>query len=61
MRGRRWEALLWLANHRRRRGGLAAGQVVTTGTCTGLFRAPPGARVRALFAGRPKVELRFSA
>jgi 2-oxo-3-hexenedioate decarboxylase len=51
-----WASLLWLANHARRRGGLAAGQVVTTGTCTGLFKAPAGCRVRALFAGRPAVE-----
>jgi len=56
-----WAALLWLVNHRRRRGGLAAGQIVTTGTCTGLFRAPAAAKVRALFAGRNAVELAFVA
>jgi 2-keto-4-pentenoate hydratase len=37
------DALVWLANLARRRGGLAAGDMVTTGTCTGLQRAPAGA------------------
>ncbi len=43
-------ALLWLANHLRERGdGLRAGDRVTTGTCTGLARIAPGARVMADF------------
>ena len=56
-----WASLLWLANFRRARGGIDAGLVVTTGSCTGVFRAPPGCRVRALFAGRPLVEFTFLA
>lgn len=43
------EALRWLANFLRSRGGLAAGDVVTTGTCTGLQFAKPGSKVRAEF------------
>ncbi|MBI3711228.1 MAG: fumarylacetoacetate hydrolase family protein [Proteobacteria bacterium] len=42
-------ALAWLANLMRRRGGLAAGEIVTTGTCTGLQRGAPGDHVAALF------------
>ncbi|MBI3706984.1 MAG: hypothetical protein HY246_04810, partial [Proteobacteria bacterium] len=42
-------ALAWLANLMRRRGGLAAGEIVTTGTCTGLQRGAPGDQVAALF------------
>jgi 2-keto-4-pentenoate hydratase len=56
-----WRSLLWLANFRRRRGGLEAGLVVTTGSCTGIFRAPASCRVRALFVGRPGVEFSFAA
>ncbi|MBL8696974.1 MAG: fumarylacetoacetate hydrolase family protein [Alphaproteobacteria bacterium] len=52
-------SLLWLANALRRRGGLKAGQIVSTGTCTGLFKAPPKAKVAALYGGKPRVELRF--
>ena len=44
--------LVWLANHTAERcGGLRAGQVVTTGSCTGLRFATPPARVRATVAG----------
>ena len=42
--------LLWLANHLSKRGaGLRAGEVVSTGTCTGLDRIAPGDVVRAGF------------
>ncbi len=44
--------LAWLANHAAARcGGLRAGQVVTTGSCSGLTFARPPERVRALLAG----------
>ncbi len=40
----------WLANHCARRGrALAAGDIVTTGSHTGLHRARAGAKVTALF------------
>lgn len=49
--------LVWLANHAAQRsGGLRAGQVVTTGSCIGARPAPPGTRVRAVFAGIDSVE-----
>ncbi|MEP6656235.1 MAG: 2-keto-4-pentenoate hydratase [Betaproteobacteria bacterium] len=51
--------LVWLANHAANRsgsGGLRAGQVITTGSCIGARPAPPGTRVRAVFAGIDNVE-----
>ena len=52
-------SLLWLANLLRRRGGLKAGEYVSTGTCTGLVKAPADAAVVALYAGKPRVSFRF--
>jgi 2-keto-4-pentenoate hydratase len=49
-----------LVNHARQHGGIAAGQIVTTGTCTGLFRAPPAAKVVAAFGKLGKVALDFA-
>lgn len=47
----------WLANTSARRfGGLRAGMVVTTGSCTGLLLVPPGTAVRAEFTGVGVVE-----
>ena len=44
--------LAWLANHRARLGaGIAAGDIVTTGSHTGLVFAAPGATVKAEFDG----------
>jgi len=44
--------LTWLANHRARHGdGLAAGDIVTTGSHTGLVFAAPGATATVEFAG----------
>jgi 2-keto-4-pentenoate hydratase len=44
--------LVWLANRCRGRGaGLQAGQVVTTGSCTGMLFASPGTAVHAEVAG----------
>ncbi|WP_394779927.1 2-keto-4-pentenoate hydratase [Undibacterium sp.] len=53
-----WELLVWLANHAALRcGGLRAGQIITTGSCTGLTFAKPGTRVKAIFPGLGAVEL----
>lgn len=54
------ESLLWLANLLRRGPGLKAGQIVSTGTCTGLFKAPAKSRVAASYGGKVRVELTFS-
>lgn len=49
--------LQWLANEGARRfGGLKAGMVITTGSCTGLLLVPPGTRVRAVFRNAGTVE-----
>jgi 2-keto-4-pentenoate hydratase len=54
------KSLVWFANHRRTRGGLAKGQLISTGTLTGVFRAPPNAKVLADFGKLGKVELTFA-
>jgi len=55
-------ALVWLANDRARRGGgLDRGQVIITGSCTGVFMAEPGDRVSADFGALGRVELRFDS
>ena len=52
----------WLANHATARtGGLKAGQIITTGSCTGLSFANPGARIRASFPGIGEVETLIEA
>lgn len=52
--------LVWLANHvASRTGGLRAGQVVTTGSCTGIRFAAAGDRLRADFPGVGSVEFAF--
>jgi 2-keto-4-pentenoate hydratase len=54
--------LAWLANHGARRGrGIAAGDIVTTGTHTGLVFAAPGARVTVRFAGVGEATLTLGA
>jgi len=56
-----WRLLAWLALHCARRGQpLRAGQIVTTGSCTGLLGAPMDASVRGEVTGLGAVELRFS-
>lgn len=51
-------ALTWLANLLRQRGdGLKAGQVVSTGTCTGFHKAEAKAKVVADFGKLGKVKL----
>lgn len=52
-------ALTWLANHLRTGPGLIAGQIVSTGTCTGLAQAKAGDRVRADFGRFGAVEIAF--
>ena len=53
--------LVWLANHAAQRcGGLKAGQIVTSGSCTGMMRTTPGSLVRAEFPGLGAVEVRFT-
>jgi 2-keto-4-pentenoate hydratase len=52
--------LVWLAEDRRKRGdGLKAGQLVSTGSCTGGVRATPTSIVRAEFATWGAVEVTF--
>jgi 2-keto-4-pentenoate hydratase len=55
-----WRLLGWLAWHCAQRGQpLRAGQVVTTGSCTGLLFAPEGSHVQAQLDGVGRVELYF--
>jgi 2-keto-4-pentenoate hydratase len=52
--------LLWLAEERRRWGdGLLAGELVSTGTTTGMLPARAGQKVRAVFGGRAEVRVDF--
>lgn len=53
-----WRLLVWLANHCTGRcGGLRKGEIVTTGSCTGLELAPPGTRVAAELDGIGRAEI----
>jgi len=55
-----WRGMGWLADHCARRGfPWQAGQLVTTGSCTGLFFAPAGARIRGELLGIGSVDLQF--
>ena len=52
--------LAWMIDHAvRHRGGIAAGQAITTGSWTGLRYYPPGARARGEFVGLGAVEASF--
>jgi 2-keto-4-pentenoate hydratase len=52
--------LAWMIDHAvRQRGGIRAGQAITTGSWTGLRYFPPGTRARGEFAGLGSVEARF--
>ncbi len=52
--------LVWLANWQSARGrGLKAGEIVSTGTCTGLDPVAPGNHVRADFGSLGIVEIQF--
>lgn len=48
-----------LVNVLRSAGGVHAGQIITTGTYTGCYRASPGDRVAGSFAGFGEVEIHF--
>ena len=53
-------ALAWLANARIKRGDyLKAGQVITTGSCTGVFIAEPGMLIIADFGELGSVDCQF--
>jgi 2-keto-4-pentenoate hydratase len=53
--------LLWLANHMSAVGrGLRAGEIVSTGTCTGLDPVQPGDVARADFGALGAVEIAFA-
>lgn len=55
-----WTLLAWLALHCEQRGQpLRAGQIVTTGSCTGMLLAPVGALVQAEVAGVGSIEVQF--
>jgi 2-keto-4-pentenoate hydratase len=55
-----WRLLGWLAWHAAQRGHpLRAGQIVTTGSCTGLLFAAEGANVQGHLEGIGLVELQF--
>ncbi|MBX9751798.1 MAG: hypothetical protein K5Q68_19570 [Roseococcus sp.] len=52
--------ILWLTEALRRRGlGLAAGEMISTGSCTGMLPIRTGQRVRAVFGGKAQVEITF--
>jgi 2-keto-4-pentenoate hydratase len=52
--------LAWMIDHAvRRRGGIRAGQAITTGSWTGLRYYPAGTRARGEFAGLGSVEASF--
>jgi 2-keto-4-pentenoate hydratase len=55
-----WRLLSWLANHVAARcGGLRAGQIVTTGSCTGMLFAGPDIDVSAVFPGIGEARVSF--
>jgi len=52
--------LAWMIDHAvRQRGGIRAGQAITTGSWTGLLYFPPGSQARGEFAGLGAVEASF--
>lgn len=52
--------LVWMIDHAvRHRGGLRAGQAITTGSWTGLRYFPPGSHARGEFPGLGAVEASF--
>jgi 2-keto-4-pentenoate hydratase len=54
--------LLWLANQQSAAGrGLKSGEIVSTGTCTGLDPVRPGDRVQADFGDLGTVEISFES
>ena len=52
--------MVWLANFLRQKGsGLRAGEIITTGTCTGANDVPANTTVVADFGALGKVQVRF--
>ena len=52
--------ILWLTTALRQRGeGLRAGEMISTGSCTGMLPIGAGQRVRAVFGGVAVVEISF--
>ena len=52
--------LAWMIDHAvRQRGGIRAGQAITTGSWTGLRYYPPGTKARGEFVGLGSVEASF--
>ncbi len=52
--------LAWMIDHAvRERGGIRKGQVITTGSWTGLRYYPPGSKARGEFVGLGAVEASF--
>lgn len=55
-----WRLVAWLVRHCAQRGQpLRAGQIVTTGSCTGMLPAPAGALVQAQVAGIGAISVQF--
>lgn len=55
-------SLEWLINeHAAKREGVRAGQYITTGSCTGLYKAPAGCEATASFAGLGELNVQFAA
>ena len=52
--------VVWLANHQRQYDGLQAGEIVSTGTCTGLERVTPGDLLTGDFGAIGMVEGRLA-
>ena len=56
------DLVTWLANHAAKRaGGLKAGEIVTTGSCTGMNFAAAGATVTASFPALGEAAVTFAA
>ncbi|MFT5450495.1 MAG: 2-keto-4-pentenoate hydratase [Gammaproteobacteria bacterium] len=54
-------SLTWLINeHATHREGLRAGQFVTAGSCTGLYKSPAGCSARATFEGLGELNVTFT-
>lgn len=54
------DSLLWLVNeHTSGREGIRAGQFVTAGSCTGLYKSPALCSATATFEGLGEVNVRF--
>lgn len=57
-----WNVLVWLVNQHSQWGrGMKAGDIVSTGTCTGLDPVYAGNRAEADFGSLGKVEITFAA